>query len=262
MWMIVALESGTVWPRDKTTVNFRGHELILAPETESSLPCLYLEYSSTAPTLEQEPALVVMREFLSNLAWVYQQPIIEKQYHAQSTPVSVPKFAFRDVTDRWMLDYLPDPTDDRARLALALYRKALGTSDTLDKFANLFRILNVGLNSGNDHRNWINSATSKITSTWAKDRLNELISAGTTDVGDYLWKEGRNAIVHTNKMPYVNPDKPIDSLRIHRDLPLLKELTELFIEEVFLVKSRATVFHEYPFAMEDPGNTLKPAFIG
>ncbi len=66
----------------------------------------------------------------------------------------------------------------------------------------------------------------------------------------YLWDECRNAIAHAERGPYVNPDEVDDHFRLSKDLPLLRNLAELAIEENSSLKRSHTLWREhlYEFA--------------
>ena len=49
----------------------------------------------------------------------------------------------RLISPRLELDYLPDPEDPRARLALALYREALGLNNDAYQYLGFFKILDI-----------------------------------------------------------------------------------------------------------------------
>jgi hypothetical protein len=52
-----------------------------------------------------------------------------------------------------------------------------------------------------------------------------------------LYHQGRCAVAHANGRPLVNPDSYGDRRRLELDLPLMKEIAALFIEQEFGVLS-------------------------
>lgn len=83
---------------------------------------------------------------------------------------------------------------------------------------------------------------------YAKERREELRSQD-TDVSAYLRDECRNAIAHAERNPYVNPDEVDDHFRLSKDLPLLRNLAELAIEENSSLKRSHTLWREHLYEL-------------
>nr|WP_200177376.1 methylamine utilization protein MauJ [Ectothiorhodospira shaposhnikovii] len=103
-------------------------------------------------------------------------------------------------------------------------------------FLSYFKILNVLSGSGSAQKNWINNNLSLLWYQPAVDRLNE-VRASNRDVGAYLYHQGRCAVAHAFDRDVVNPDKYEDKKRLELDLPLMKEVAALCIEQGFGVLS-------------------------
>ncbi len=160
------------------------------------------------------------------------------------------------VTSHFELDYLPDPTDQRARWALAFYREGLSLERSNVAYATLsfFKILNIVADTGRRQKEWINSNVSNFGSdNRAKfeidSRLRELENAGITDIGEYLYASCRCAVAHAGMNPTVDPENPDDMERRSKDLPLIRAMAADVIEKELNVKSQHTVWREHLYEL-------------
>ncbi|MGH9022969.1 MAG: methylamine utilization protein MauJ, partial [Acidimicrobiia bacterium] len=64
-----------------------------------------------------------------------------------------------------------------------------------------------------------------------------------------MYAAGRSAVAHANADPVVDPDHPEDTLRLQRDLPLIKALAAFAIEHDLGVKSQGTVWREHLYEL-------------
>jgi hypothetical protein len=90
----------------------------------------------------------------------------------------------------------------------------------------------------------------KIWNYTAQQRLTELQKTE-PDIGEYLWKEGRNAIAHANTDPILDPDISTDRTAAMRDADLMQGLAELFIQEELGVPSKRKIWNEHLYELED-----------
>lgn len=122
-----------------------------------------------------------------------------------------------------------EPVDEKARLALALYREDLSVNSVPYQFLGFAKIINVLHAGGSAQKAWIGAVLPNVTDADARARLAEL-SGEVADVSAYLFESGRCAVAHANTSPVVNPDDVEDFLRLSKDLPLIKALAEHLIE--------------------------------
>jgi methylamine utilization protein MauJ len=80
-------------------------------------------------------------------------------------------------------------------------------------------------------------------------RADELEADG-QDVGTYLLNQCRHAVAHADREPFVNPDDLDDHVRLHKDLPLIRNLAELAIEQSFRIKRRSTIYREHLYELD------------
>ena len=159
-------------------------------------------------------------------------------------------------------DHLPQPSDRRARLALALYREALGLEHNNVPYAFLgfAKILNL-CGNGKKQIEWINGSINKLKDHFANERLSQ-IRAKESDVGDYLYGSGRCAVAHAANDLVVDPDDASDTLRLGSDLPVVKALATHFLEAELRIKTPSTIYSEHLYELEGFHELLGTDLVG
>lgn len=235
-WIVLCLNVGVFWPTKDTTVKFRNYEIILRPQTAEESASIAMAYEDPVTLYD---ALHVARQFLSSLVWVKGGMIEEIFASGGSFPIKVAdkRHRTRHIDHDFRVDFLPDPTDRKGRLALALYREALSVNSVPYKFLGFYKIINIVYGPGRDQKDWINKTVPVLTDDEAKHRIDKLIAEG-KDVGDHLYVTGRCAIAHAYAEPIVDPEDPEDIDRLHKDLPVAKALAAYLIENEFNVKRK------------------------
>ena len=247
MWVVMGLETSVDWPGEETKVVFRGREIVLRPETDERAPTIAVPYSKPET---YEDAARLGTDFLSSLAWANGRPIRETLWTGGSFPIHVGKGPLRaPVALDFRADYLPDPTDAKARLALALYREALNVNSVAYQFLGYFKIVNVLYKGGAEQTKWINSALPGVVEPRACKRIAEL-SHKVTDVGKYLYESGRCAVAHAFAQPVADPDDPTERSRLANDLPVIRALAEHAIETELGIKSYRTFRREHLYELD------------
>ena len=184
-------------------------------------------------------ALTLINRFLSILSWCDDQPM-ENRYGWSGNPVPVPvPRESRVVGSSIAFPFYRDlERDEKARLALALFREARTVNSTPFEFLSYFKILNIfwkdRLETINGQRQNPIIEGIRATLPKLKDELavNRLRALGTTepDVPKYLYESGRCAIAHAYADPIVDPDDVSDLRRLSEDLYIVKEIAEHLIE--------------------------------
>src|SRR3989442_2428284 len=131
-YLRVRVESEVPWPTKEALVRFRDQDLILYPETDELAPTVLLAYNDAKMTSDH--AVELVRRFLSSLSWAEGGPIRDMEYLDGTQPIWIGKGRGRMVNPNFRADYLPDPSDPKARLALALYREALTVNSAPYRF--------------------------------------------------------------------------------------------------------------------------------
>lgn len=228
MWMIVTVETELEWPAEEDFVSFMGHTLILRPPDGDFAADVRLQYEH--PQSEQEAFGTICR-FLTALSWWYHRPARARLRIACTAPMRGGKGGFgMPLRKDYQLPRLIQPlSDSKARIALALYREAIGVQNTPYEFLGYLKIINVCYRNGRDQITWINKTIPHLTDKRASDRLSELATSE-NDIGDYLYYSGRCAVAHASTEPVVDPDNPVDVFRIGADMPVARALAEYLIE--------------------------------
>lgn len=211
-------------------------------------------FSGEIERLSQDRQVVVgitlINQFMSALSWTQGQGIREHIVSGGGHPVRVGKPPGNNVTTaHFTADYLPDPSDPKAKLALAMHREALTVNSIPYKFLGFFKVINIGFNKGSAQIEWVRGVLPHLKSYDAQKRIAEL-SKTKADVAEYLYASGRCAVAHAFGDPVVNPDDPDDETRLRKDLPVARALAEWFIEHHLGVQSKQTIWSEHLYELE------------
>lgn len=245
-YFTMGVEGNLEWPSKEQIVVFRNHKILLRPETDRLARSLVLEMEAGMTHIE---ARQLLQELLSGLCWVRRGGIMETcSISCSISPGGIEKGNFRAISDA-PLEYIPAPSSEKARLALALYREATSVNMISYKFLGFFKVINVLHGTKDSQIGWIEQNLTKITEQPAVNRIHEMnIQNG--ELARYLYIQGRCAVAHAYAEPIVNPDAPEDLDRLVRDLPVIRALAELAMEQELGVKSHFTVLQEHLYELE------------
>lgn len=246
-WVVVGVDSSVAWPTVDTDIEFSGHQMTLRPGSKELVPTIAFEYPAT---LSFDEALLIVRRFLSSLAWVERSAVREEGVTGGSHPIRIGwPLKGNVITHNFRQDYLPAPEDRRARLALALYREALGVNSIAYAFLGFFKIINLVRKTGREQKEWINTALPRIKDHRAVERKTELDKTE-SNLAAYLYESGRCAVAHAYSEPIADPEDVADRTRLAKDLSLIQALAEHAIESEFGVQSRDTVWREHLYQLD------------
>jgi len=243
-WLVIGVEIAVFWPTKETKVNFHGKEIVLRPANGHIAPSVALNYDTS---ISFEDAVLCLRRFLSSLAWVEKSYIRETMITGGSHPFNVGRGRLADnINPNFNIDYLPEPMDQKAQLALALYREALSINSVPYSILGYFKIINIKYPKGKSIIDWIEKSIPYINDIFAKKRIETLRqNACASNIGEYLYVSCRCAVAHAFSKPIIDPEDPKDTNRLTEDLPVIKALAEYLIENEFGVKSYATFKAEH-----------------
>ncbi len=248
-YLSMRLKGNFRWPSKFTTLKIEDYEILLWPRTNWDQPGLIIRGRGDG----KEEAKFAMR-FLSGLTWESGQSFEHEGFWMHGNRINpcflqeeAPHnpYAHEHFIDEH--DYIPLPTEEKARIALALYREALSLNNDSYKFLSFAKILNIKFHGQAQQVKWMNDNLPSI-GHQAKERLLKLQQTE-SDVGNYLYVSGRCAVAHAYADPVVNPDNPEDTRRLNADLPVIKALVELMIEQEFGIKSSQTVYREHLYEL-------------
>lgn len=246
-WVVGNLRQSIGWTNSPITMEYAGRTFLLLPEDAEHPPAI-------AALGEYEEARRAILEFASALTWSSGGSVTVEQWSTGRRPQRAGKIPLvRQVGAMiFHVSYLPAPSNQEQRLALALYNEGAGLVYTHVAYAFLsfFKIVNMvsGIR-GDAQEAWINAHVPKMQHHRSKERLAELERLG-ENIGAYVYKSCRCAIAHAGdpRNPVIDPHDLEDERRLHADLPLVITLAELAIEELG-VKTRQTVYREHRYEL-------------
>ncbi len=246
-WAIANIEQGIGWPDEILVIKFREKDLLILPEDDTLLPCIATKIDG--PNASEE-GIKLITHYLSSLTWVEGRPIKVKEWTSGSPhPFRMAKNAtIRLISGSVDHKYFPDPVEPNKRLALALYREALSLDHTAYSFLSYYKIINLKFPNSSDQKKWMEKNIDNIYDSFALQRKEEL-SSEVSSIPEYLYVSCRCAIAHAGIEPTVDPENTDDILRLNKDLPLIKNFSELLIENEFDIKSSRTIHKEHLYEL-------------
>jgi hypothetical protein len=246
------------FPKEPLEFTFRGRTLYLLPgepkSEENKLGDLYPVVAFERSGMSFEDGQRLISAFVNSIARVRKAGIGTAQFGGGTRVHGLGGPDARALVDEhFELNYVPDPADDKARLALAFYREGLTLNSVAYQCLSFFKILNIALPNGKAQIDWIDAnidAARKLdphsTREWEK---NAAFDPNKETAGSYLYVSNRCAIAHAFNDPLIDPDDPDDRRRLANDLPMVKALAERFIEQEFGVKCDMTVYREHLYEL-------------
>lgn len=249
-WVVGCVRSAVGWPFKLTPVIFRGRTLYLLPVATHPDHNI-ANHPAVAVRLEVgeqfRDGQVLISHFLSSLAWSAQQPVEVVQWTGGNIPRSMGGYSGGTMmTDGFSQPYVPDPANPQARLALGFYREGMYLNHVAYQCLSYFKILNIFLRNGDQQIEWIDANLAKVTDQQAKKRIANL----SANIGEFLYGSNRCAVAHAGGTPTADPENPEDMAQLRDDLPLVRALAEIAIEDHFGVKSAMTVWREHLYELE------------
>ncbi len=242
----IGIETQIPWPAKEHVVTFRGREFQLLPGSDNLSRMIRVQ---TEMGFTQVDADKLILELLSALAWAEQAEAVTTFGNWCSAPLNIGKEPM-GMIGAGHFDYLPDPPDPKAKLALALYREGLSVNLTPYQFLGFFKVINIIRDKGKDQRQWIRDNLQYVTDKGALARI-AAIQTKEPDVADYLYVSGRCAVAHAfDQANVVNPDDPADLVRLSEDLPVIRELARVAVEREFEIKSERDFHREHLYELE------------
>lgn len=254
----IGVDTPIPWPCKERVITFRGHEFHILPGSEE-LSCMIRVKTDTGFT--QIDADKMILELLSALAWAEQAGAVTTFGNWCTAPLNIGKGPM-GMIGPGHFDYLPDPPDPKAKLALALYREGLSVNLTPYQFLGFFKVINIIRDKGADQKQWIRDNVKYVTDKRALARI-AAIQTNEHDLAAYLYVSGRCAVAHAfDQTNVVNPDDPRDLIRLSEDLPVIRELARVAIEREFGVKSERDFHRAHLYELEGFRALFGEALVG
>lgn len=247
-WVVATVDPRMSWPTYRQLVTFNDMEFLLYPDSTDANQTAAIAIRADRYGLNSEEARREIMRFCSSLSWIEGSGVSIIAWGGGNLPrpIGVRRGSIR--TDFLEVSDMPVPSSDEERAAIAFYREGISLDNPFYGFLSLFKVIGALLPNGKKREAWITDALDRLDDHRAKERRDELRSKG-TDVSAYLWDECRNAIAHADRAPYVNPDEVDDHFRLSKDLPLLRNLSELAIEENSNLKRSHTLWREHLYEL-------------
>jgi hypothetical protein len=147
----VGIDTQIPWPAKERIIQFCGHEFHLLPGSDTLARMIRVE---TCDGFTQGDADKLILEILSSLAWAEQAEAVSTFGNWCTAPLNIGKGPMGVIGDGHF-DYVPDPPNPKAKLALALYREGLSVNLVPYQFLGFFKVINILRNSGADQKAWI-----------------------------------------------------------------------------------------------------------
>jgi hypothetical protein len=263
-WIVAHVMTNSFWPIAAQKVRWQAVDVWIMPITRSSYPAVAMMVRPGKGRAECEE--LVMR-FLSMLSWVEERGFMVDGIGGGNLPRPMGRNKEQgfSICEEFDLSYFPEVTDEKALLALALMREGRGLNHVGYAFLSFYRVLEVAFPAGKRRIiDWISAAIDRLTGFGIKEALDGIRVQGintTEQIGSHLYESGRCAIAHANRKPIIDPDKPGDARRLGSELPIMRALAVMAIEEVFGVETRGTNFRKHLYELDGFKKILGPDIV-
>jgi hypothetical protein len=254
-WVVTAFYSSVEDPREYLQTEYGGLSLHIKPahKDEVNRVSVFLEDPG-----QVAQARLVINRFLSAMAWNDGNQYVTLGSIASGALLSdrdKPRFNYMEgrvlryrITSEFDFEHLQNPLGQKQKLALALYREGLNSSLPLYRLLSFYKIINVGFGKPHEQMAWLNANLQKVPSEFGAERVKQL-SATTSDIGEYLYVQGRTAIAHAYSNPIKDPDDPADVLTAMQDARLMHGLAVIFIRDELGVPSLNQIHREHLYEL-------------
>jgi len=232
-YLTVGIETQIPWPATERVVTFCGRRFRFIPASAKLTRMIRVETDEGFTRFDADKLIF---ELLSALAWAEQAAAVATVENWCTAPVNIGKGP-TGVIGNGHFDHIPNPQNPKAKLALALYREGLSVNLVSYQFLGFFKVINIIWDRGPDQIQWIRDHLQLATNKDAVDRI-AVLKTTEPDVANYLYVSGRCAVAHAfDQNNVVNPDDPTDLIRLSKDLPVIRELARIAVEQELDVMS-------------------------
>lgn len=254
-WLVVAFESEEHDGRELLELTYLGRKLYIQPHSDEfcNLVSTFVE-----PGENGGDVLTIINRFFSAMAWKDDKFFVTRgsiESGARLTERDHPRFNYRQkrhypygVLSRFDFEHLQTANDERQRLALALYREGLGADNEFYRFLSFYKIINIIQRTVQDQSTWTNANLDRMWYFRSTERR-DVLRQTEADIGTYLAVQGRCAIAHAYTDPIRDPDLPNDLFEIRADIPLMKGLAQVVIQEELGVPSMRKIWQEHLYEL-------------
>ncbi len=258
-WMVATIKTRISWPIRKQVIAYEDMDFILFPQSDTESAGIALRADKYG--LKSDEARRQIMCFCSALCWTERAAVEIIAWGGGNLPRPIHIRSGQTIVDYLQAEHLPKVTTDEEKAALAFYREGISINNPFYAFLSLFKAISVFFSNGKQRENWIAAILGDLDDDNAKKRYAQLASE-VSDVGKYIWDEGRNAITHSERDTYVNPDEIDDHFRLRQDMPLMKNLAELTIEKQSAIKRTRTIWKEHLYELDGFRKLIPDEILG
>lgn len=263
-WVVGVIQTRVYWPHKRQLMNFKEKQFLLLPHeinahfNTPTLPAIALNADLFG--LNDAEARKEILEFASAVSWKEGQKIEVVQWAGGNLPRSMGIVQNGSQSEYLSDEFLPVTGDESAMTALAFYREGISLDNPFYAFLSFYKAFSIAISNPSERKGWLTKNKSKLDNIRSRERLTELENQK-SDVGIYLYDQGRNAVAHADREPFVNPDNTDDHLRFIKDLPLMQNFVELSIEEVFGLERPSTIYRDHLYELSGFRDLLPAAAL-
>lgn len=246
-WIVATVEPRISWPTRKQVITYEGKDYVLFPESSDESAGIALR--ADLYDLDNTDARRQIMQFCSALSWAEGAGIEIIMWGGGNLPRPIHMRRGRSIIEYMEAEHLPKLESNEEKAVLAFFREGMSLDNPFYAFLSFYKAVSVVIPKGNQRANWIDTNLDNLDGDRAISRRDELL-ADSIDVGQYIRDEGRNAVAHAEKKPFVNPDEVDDHYRLTKDIPLLKNLAELAIEQLTKVRRPHTIWTEHLYELQ------------
>ena len=246
-WIVASVDPRMSWPTRKQVITYEDRDYVLLPQSNDETAGIALRADRYG--LDGTSARRQIMRFCSALCWAESAGIEIIAWGGGNLPRPIHARRGRSVVEYLETDHLPHIESNKDKAVLALYREGMSLDNPFYAFLSLYKTISVVFPKGEKRAKWIAATLGNLDDHHAKARRDQLLTEG-VDVGQYIWDEGRNAIAHAEREPYINPDEVDDHFRLQQDLPLLKNLAELAIEQQTGLRRSLTIWRDHLYELQ------------
>src|ERR1043165_3177543 len=134
----VGIDTQIPWPAEEKILFFRGRKFHLLPGSDTLSRMIRVETDVGFTEVDADKLIL---ELLSALTWAEQAEAVPTFGNWCTAPLNIGRGPM-GMTGDGNFDYVPDPSDPKAKLALALYREGLSVNLVPYQFLGFFKVVN------------------------------------------------------------------------------------------------------------------------
>lgn len=249
-WGYAALV-GIAIPSLPVSIEFDGQQILLRPgrvATSDLAPIHHMIALKQPNGTALSQAHQHICNFANSLSWIKETPIEIKEFSGGDLPRQQGYIGETSIefNNDFFIEYLPEPSNHSAKLALAIYREGQLLNIPAYQCLSYFRILNLAHGSGGHLKQWIREHFEDVRKYWP-NRLHDWEPMPTkkteSTIEQYFIVSNRCAVAHASaKEPTIDPNDLDDLQRMQNDLPFVKAMAAYTIEHTFGIPSAQTAF--------------------